>query len=522
MGREKYGMNGLLPSRVETIDEQADRVLAQVDELADAYNQHRFLMSIYSTNRTLFFNAISRDVKKLLPVIYTPTIAEAVKKFSQHYFNPKDAVYLSVNEPDQIEQVLKNGAADLSEVKLMVITDGEGVLGIGDWGINGAAISIGKLAVYTVAAGLDPSEVLPIVIDAGTNNQALLDAPSYLGLKEQRVHGEEYLHYIDQFVQTAARLFPNVLFHWEDFGREHADVILNTYRQTLCTFNDDIQGTGIMMVAALNSVVKVTEAPLSEHTVLIFGAGTAGIGIADTIYSELVNKGLEAEEAKKRIVLYDRYGLIHSEQKELTSGQKRYAVDKDSLASIPGNLLETIHLIKPTVLIGCSGQTDAFSEEVVKAMQTHTNRPAIFPISNPSELAEAKAEDIIKWTDGNGLVVTGSPTEPIVYKGVTYQIGQANNALLYPGLGQGLIITRAHHVTDGILLAAAHSVNEMLDLSKPGEALLPDVSKLREVSKLVATAVITKAVEDKVSRVPIKEPAEAVEESIWEPVYKSV
>lgn len=479
-------------------------------------------MSVYSTNRTLFFHVVSHHVKELLPVIYTPTIAKGVKEFSNDYVDPKDAVYLSVNEPEKIEQILKNGTKDLSEVKLMVITDGEGVLGIGDWGINGAAISIGKLAVYTVSAGIDPSEVLPVVIDAGTNNQDLQNDPGYLGDKHSRVHGEDYLDYIDRFVQTASRLFPNALFHWEDFGREHAEIILNKYRQSICTFNDDIQGTGIMMVAALNSVVKITEKPLSDHSILIFGAGTAGVGVADMIYTELINKGLEPEEAKKRIVLYDRYGVIHSGQENLTSGQKRYAVNSETLVSIPDSLVASIHAFKPTVLIGSSGQTDAFSEEVVKAMSLYSDRPAVFPISNPSELAEARAEDIIKWTDGKALVVTGSPTEPFVYNGCTYHIGQANNALLYPGLGHGLIISRAHHVTDGMLLAAAHSINEMQDLSDQGVALLPDVSQLRDVSKLVATAVVAKAVEENINGVSVADPAEAVDANRWEPNYQTL
>lgn len=458
----------------------------------------------------------------MLPIIYTPTIAEAVREYSRTYATPKDAVYLSVNEPERIEQSLKNGTADLSNIKLMVITDGEGVLGIGDWGINGAAISIGKLAVYTVAAGIDPSEVLPVVIDAGTNNQGLLDAPNYLGNKHKRIHGDEYLNYIDQFVQTASRLFPNVLFHWEDFGRDHAETILNKYRHSLCTFNDDIQGTGIMMVAALNSVVKITQKPLSEQAILIFGAGTAGVGIADMICAELINQGLSDEEAKKRIVLYDRYGVVHSGQDHLTSGQKRYAIKTGTLGSLPSSLLATIHEFKPTVLIGSSGQKGAFSEDVVKAMATYTDRPAIFPISNPSELAEASAEDLINWTEGKALVVTGSPTEPIQYRGCAYHIGQANNALLYPGLGQGLVLTHAHRVTDGILLAAAHSINEMLDLSAKGTALLPDVAKLKEVSKLVATAVVTRVIEENLNGRPIANPSAAVEKSLWQPAYRSL
>ncbi|GAB2480196.1 NAD-dependent malic enzyme [Alkalibacterium psychrotolerans] len=517
--RKQYNLQGLIPSKVESIEEQEQKILNQLNKLETPIDKHHYLMSIYADNRTLFFYTIERHVKEMLPIIYTPTIAEAVRGFSEKYSSFQDAAYLSVNEPENLESSLRNAAKDLKDVKLMVITDGEGVLGIGDWGINGAAISIGKLAVYTVAAGINPSQVLPVVIDAGTNNAELLKSPDYLGHKQNRLEGESYLSFIEKFVQTATQLFPHVLLHWEDFGRGHAEEILNTYSQSHCTFNDDIQGTGIMMVAALNSVVKITRKPLSDQKIMIFGAGTAGVGIADMIYMELLAKGLSSEEAKQRIVLYDRYGVIHTGQSNLTKGQSRYVIPEEILPAISDSLLEAVHAFKPTVLIGSSGQTGAFSKEVIKAMYQYNSRPAVFPISNPSELAEAKAEDIIKWTEGNGLVVTGSPTEPFEYGEHTYAIGQANNALLYPGLGQGLVLTESHHVTDGMLLAAAHSINDMQDFSEPGEALLPDVSQLREVSKLVATAVVKKAVEDKVNRVSIDDPEKVVEENTWGAEY---
>lgn len=517
--RKKYKLEGLLPSKVESIEEQEQKILKHLRQLKTSFEKHTYLMSIYRENRTLFFYTIEKHIKDLLPIIYTPTIAEAVRRFSDSYASFQDAAYLSVNEPENVEQSLQNAAKHLKDVKLMVITDGEGVLGIGDWGINGAAISIGKLAVYTVAAGIDPSQVLPVVIDAGTNNSDLLKSPAYLGHKQNRLEGEDYLSFIDSFVGTATRLFPHVLLHWEDFGRGHAEEILNRYSESRCTFNDDIQGTGIMMVAALNSVVKITQTPLSEQKIMIFGAGTAGVGIADMIYMELMSKGLTSEEAKQRIILYDRYGVVHTEQEDVTKGQARYAIEKASVPEMPDSLLDAVHVFKPTVLIGSSGQKDAFSKEVVEAMHQYTSRPAVFPISNPSELAEAKAEDIIKWTEGNGLVVTGSPTKPFEYGEHTFAIGQANNALLYPGLGQGLVLTKAHHVTDGMLLAAAHSINDMQDFSEPGEALLPDVSQLRAVSKLVATAVVKKAAEDKVNRVSIDDPEKVVAENIWRAEY---
>lgn len=517
--RQIYQLDGLLPSKVETIEEQGIRVRARLETLEDAYDKHRYLMSLYSSNRTLFFHVIDQQVKELLPVIYTPTIAEAVRRFSSDFLESSEAVYLPVNEPEKMADRLKQGADRLSGVKLMVITDGEGVLGIGDWGINGAAIAIGKLAVYTAAAGLDPSSVLPVVIDAGTANATLLDSPDYLGLKQKRLTGEKYLEFIDQFVTTASDLFPNVLFHWEDFGLRHAETILQKYRDKICTFNDDIQGTGIMIVAALNSVVSVTQKPLKDQTIMIFGAGTAGVGIADTITSDLMHKGLSEAEARAHIYLFDRHGLIHSDYPELTSGQKRYTLSGDSLDTLPEDLSEAVAMIQPTVLVGSSGQTGAFTEEVIRTMADHTDRPAVFPISNPSELAEAKAEDIIKWTGGQGLVVTGSPTDPFDYDGHTFTIGQANNALLYPGLGHGLITSQAEKVSDGVLLAAAHSINDMLDLSQHGSALLPDVTLLKAVSKTVSTAVVEQVVREQLNTRSVTDAEKIVVENNWVPEY---
>ncbi|SFC05389.1 malate dehydrogenase (oxaloacetate-decarboxylating) [Alkalibacterium subtropicum] len=518
--REVFSLEGRLPPAIQTIDEQSDNFLRKLSGMGTDYDKHRYLMNLYADNRTLFFYIVENNIKKLLPIIYTPTIAEAVKHFSKDNDQARDAVYISTAKPDKIKSALENSTKNLSVIKLMVITDGEGVLGMGDWGINGAAISIGKLAVYTVAAGLNPQEVLPVVIDAGTNNEELLNDTYYLGNRQKRISGEPYLKFIDQFISIASELFPNVLFHWEDFGIRHAQLILDKYRDKLCTFNDDIQGTGIMMVSALNSVEKITQKKLTDHTIMIFGAGTAGIGIADLILAELKDKGMPEEEAKQRIYLYDRHGIVHSEMKGATAGQQRYAQAKDRFERLPDTLEEAVEAVKPTILIGSSGQSGAFSKDVVEHMHKYTERPAIFPISNPASLAEAKAVDIVNWTKGKGLVVTGSPSEPVEYEGVTYVIGQANNALLYPGLGLGLVTAQAKRVTDSVLLSAAHAVNDIQDLSEEGTALLPDVSRLREVSDRVAEAVINKVIEENLNQVDISDSAEAVRQNSWEAVYR--
>lgn len=520
--RASFSLEGQLPPAIQTIEEQAENCLKKLDELESDYNKHRYLMELYSINRTLFFYIVENNIKELLPIIYTPTIAEAVKQFSSDYGCPKDAVYISTAKPDKIKASLENGTKKLSDVKLMVITDGEGVLGIGDWGINGAAIAIGKLAVYTVSAGLNPQEVLPIVIDAGTNNEELRNDPQYLGTRQKRLSGEPYLEFIDQFVNIASELFPNVLFHWEDFGIRHAQLILDKYRDKLCTFNDDIQGTGIMMVSALNSVEKITQKKLNDHTIMIFGAGTAGIGIADLILAELKDKGMPEEEAKQRIYLYDRHGIVHFEMKGATAGQQRYAQAKDRFERLPKTLEEAVEAVKPTILIGSSGQSGAFSKDVVEHMHKYAERPAIFPISNPASLAEAKAEDIISWTKGKGLVVTGSPSEPVEFEGVTYAIGQANNALLYPGLGLGLVTAQAKRLTDSVLLSAAHAVNDIQNLSEEGTALLPDVSRLREVSDRVAETVIKKVIEEELNQIAISDLSESLRKNSWKAAYREL
>ncbi|WP_315073944.1 NAD-dependent malic enzyme [uncultured Clostridium sp.] len=519
--RKKYELVGLLPNAVRTIEEQEKVIYERTKSFEDNLEKHLFLMNLYDTNRTLFYYVLGKHVTELLPVIYTPTIGDAVINYSRKYDTPKDAVFISVDNIGDIRKAIEASLGDLDEIKLIVVTDGEGVLGIGDWGVQGVDISIGKLAVYTVAAGINPRNVLPVVIDAGTNNEKLLNDPLYLGNKHKRIVGEKYDDFIEEFVKVSIELFPEVLLHWEDFGRGNASRILEKYRDKICTFNDDIQGTGVMMVSALNAVAKVTNIPVKEHRVLVFGGGTAGIGVSDQILLEKVRSGLSEEEAKKHFYIVDRYGLVTEEMEELTEGQKKYARGKDEFKAPLTDLAQIVEEVKPTVLIGTSGVPGAFTEAVVKNMAKVNDRPAIMPISNPTKLCEAKAEDIIKWSDGRALVVTGSPSDPVEYKGVTYKIGQANNALLYPGLGFGIIVAKAKTVTDNMLSAAAHGIASLQDLSKLGAAMLPPVAKLREASKLVATAVVKQAIKDCVNRAAVTEEnaMEMVEREIWEPNY---
>ncbi|MCL2114481.1 MAG: NAD-dependent malic enzyme [Streptococcaceae bacterium] len=516
--RTRLHLHGLLPAAVETLSEQVNRACKKLSALTENYAKNQYLMSIYNSNRTLYYAIVGAYTEELLPVIYTPTIADAVTHFSRDFVLPHDAAYLDTAHPERIEEALKSATASLDAVDVMVITDGEGVLGIGDWGVGGVMISVGKLAVYTVASGLDPRRVLPVVIDNGTANPELLADPDYIGKKVERKTGGEYLAYIDEFVKVASQLFPDVLFHWEDFGRGNAATILETYQDKITTFNDDIQGTGIMMAAAVYAVAEVTEKTIDAHRYLIFGGGTAGIGIADQIRCELMLTGLTESEAYDKIYIVDRFGLVTQSLSALTEGQKRYARREPLLAGL-SVLTEIIEAVKPSVLIGCSGQPGAFTEEAVRKMLDFNERPAILPISNPTKLCEATAEDLIKWTNGKALVVTGSPSSPVFFEGHTYVIGQANNALLYPGLGLGIVVAKASTVTENMLSKAAGAISSLQDLSQLGAPILPPLKFVREASRYVAQAVVQAAIDDGVATRKIQDVQKAVEQEIWSPRY---
>ncbi|EAG5578006.1 NAD-dependent malic enzyme [Listeria monocytogenes] len=522
--RASYQLDGLLPPIIETIEQQAVRIETQIENLETPLHKHQLLTNLYNENRTLYYYVVTKNVTDYLPIIYTPTIGDAVIQYHKEYTAPDEALFIDAFAPEKLSASIKNYAKNNPNIDMIVITDGEGVLGIGDWGVNGVKIAVGKLAVYTVAAGLAPDRVLPVVIDAGTNNETLLNDPLYLGNKRPRLSESEYDAFIASFVNVMKEVFPKAILHWEDFGRANASRILHNYRDKICTFNDDIQGTGAMVVAAVLATIQVSKIPLSEQKIIIFGAGTAGIGIADQLSAQWMREtGLPFETAKKHFYLVDRNGLVLDNMTDLTTGQKKYAHPSTEWSNVPTDTLENLmEAVHPTMLIGCSGVTGAFKESIVKKMTQYTERPAILPLSNPTKLAEATASDLIQWTDGKALIVTGSPSKPVEYQHTTYEIGQANNALLYPGLGLGAIVTRAKYITDGMLAAASMAVAEQISPNKAGAALLPHVRTLRETSRAVAIAVANQAIKENIHQVELTNVTEAIEREMWQPIYKGV
>ncbi|EIZ2207902.1 NAD-dependent malic enzyme [Listeria monocytogenes] len=522
--RASYQLDGLLPPIIETIEQQAVRIETQIENLETPLHKHQLLTNLYNENRTLYYYVVTKNVTDYLPIIYTPTIGDAVIQYHKEYTAPDEALFIDAFAPEKLSASIKNYAKNNPNIDMIVITDGEGVLGIGDWGVNGVKIAVGKLAVYTVAAGLAPDRVLPVVIDAGTNNETLLNDPLYLGNKRPRLSESEYDAFIASFVNVMKGVFPKAILHWEDFGRANASRILHNYRDKICTFNDDIQGTGAMVVAAVLATIQVSKIPLSEQKIIIFGAGTAGIGIADQLSAQWMREtGLPFESAKKHFYLVDRNGLVLDNMTDLTTGQKKYAHPSTEWSNVPTDTLENLmEAVHPTMLIGCSGVTGAFKESIVKKMTQYTERPAILPLSNPTKLAEATASDLIQWTDGKALIVTGSPSKPVEYQHTTYEIGQANNALLYPGLGLGALVTRAKYITDGMLAAASMAVAEQISPNKAGAALLPHVRTLRETSRAVAIAVANQAIKENIHQVELTNVTEAIEREMWQPIYKGV
>lgn len=518
--RKELELIGLLPPQIQTIEEQAEQVYAQYKSKEPLINKRRFLMEIFDTNRTLFYYLFSQHVVEFMPIVYDPVIAENIENYSELYVNPQNAVYLSIDSPETIEESLKNATKD-REIRLIVVTDAEGILGIGDWGTNGVDISVGKLMVYTAAAGIDPKSVLPVVLDAGTNRETLLEDKLYLGNRHKRVYGDKYYDFVDKFVQTAEKLFPRLYLHFEDFGRSNAANVLHKYWKTYPVFNDDIQGTGIITLAGILGALKISGEKLTDQKYMCFGAGTAGAGIADRIYQEMLQQGLSEDEARSRFYLVDKQGLLFDDIDDLTPEQRPFARKRAEFtnANELTNLEAAVKAVKPTILVGTSTQPNTFTETIVKEMASYTARPIIFPLSNPTKLAEATAENLIKWTDGKALIATGIPADPVEYNGVTYEIGQANNALIYPALGLGAIASTAKLMTNEMISKAAHSLGGIVDTTKPGAATLPPVSKLTEFSQRVAEAVGQCAVDQKLNREDITDIKAAIEKIKWIPKY---
>ena len=519
--RKELGLIGLLPPYIQTIEEQAAQTYAQMQTKVNNLEKRLFLMEIFNTNRTLFYYLFSQHLEEFNPIVYDPTIADTIEGYSDLFVEPQYAGYLDINHPENIEETLKN-AADNRDIRLIVVTDAEGILGIGDWGVNGVDISVGKLMVYTGAAGIDPSMVLPLVIDAGTNREELRNNPNYLGNRHERVRGERYYEFIDQFVQTAERLFPKLYLHWEDFGRMNAANILEKYRKNIPTFNDDIQGTGIVTLGGIFGAMDITGEKLVDQVYLCYGGGTAGAGIASRVLREMVSQGLSEEEAYERFFMVDKQGLLFDDMDDLTPEQKPFAKNRANFPNADKltDLLEVVKTVKPTILVGTSTKPNTFTKEIVEAMCQNTERPCIFPLSNPTKLAEASAEDLIVWSDGRAFVATGIPSDNVIYKGVEYIIGQANNALIYPGLGLGVLASEASLLTDEMIGAAAHSLSGITDITKPGAPVLPPFKYVADVSIKVAEAVAKKAQEQGLARAQKKDMAKAVRDFKWIPKYK--
>src|SRR5579859_7841642 len=524
--RATFGLTGLLPAAVTTLDEQVKRAYLQYQQQPDDPRKNIYLNMLQDSNEVLFYKLLSEHMYEMLPVIYDPTVAVAIEQYSLEYRRPR-GIYLSIDHPERIEESFRNFGAGPDDIDLLVATDAEEILGIGDWGVGGIQISVGKLAVYTAAAGIDPARVIPVMLDVGTNRESLLNDPFYLGNRHSRVRGERYDAFIDAYVKTVTRLFPNALLHWEDFGPSNGRRILEKYRQQVCTFNDDMQGTGAITLAGIFSALRISGQPLRDQRVVIFGSGTAGIGNADQIRAAMIAEGLSKEEATRHFWCVDIQGLLTDDMgSALRDFQMPYARPASEVSNwkhdMPGggiSLAEVVARVHPTMLIGTSTAPGTFTEAIVKDMAAHTERSIIFPLSNPTSLMEASAADLLTWTNGKALVATGIPSRPFTYKGATYAIGQANNALLYPGLGLGTIVARARHISDGMFMAAARAVASLVDPNLPGASLLPHVDNLRTVSATVAVEVAKTAASEKLARVELTNVIQQVQDAMWQPEY---
>jgi len=524
--RATFGLTGLLPQAVTTLDEQVKRAYLQYQQQPDDPRKNIYLNMLQDSNEVLFYKLLSEHMYEMLPVIYDPTVAIAIEQYSLEYRRPR-GVYLSIDHPERVEESFRNLGAGPDDIDLLVATDAEEILGIGDWGVGGIQISVGKLAVYTAAAGIDPARVIPVMLDVGTNRESLLNDPLYIGNRHARVRGERYDAFIDTYIKTATKLFPKALLHWEDFGPSNARRILEKYRHQICTFNDDVQGTGAITLAAIYTALRVAGTSIRDQRVVIFGAGTAGSGNADQIRIAMMQAGLSKEEATRRFWCVDIQGLLLDNMGDaLRDFQVPYARPasevKDWKHDMPQggiSLAEVVRQVHPTMLIGTSTAPGTFTESIVKEMAAHTERPIIFPLSNPTQLMEASAGNLITWTDGRALVATGIPSHPVTYKGITYVIGQANNALLYPGLGLGTIVARARQVSDGMFTAAAKAVADQVDAKQPGASLLPHVDNLRAVSATVAVEVAKTAASEKLARVELTNVIQQVQDAMWQPQY---
>jgi len=527
--RKALGLTGLLPPDISTLEEQAKRAYIQYERLPDALSKNIYLTALHDRNEVLFYRLFSEHLREMIPIVNDLTVGMAMEQYNHECRRPR-GVYLSIDHAEGIEEAFASLNMAPSDVDLILATDAEQILGIGDWGVGGIEVSIGKLAIYTAAGGIDPARVIPVMLDVGTNRESLLEDATYIGNRHARIRGERYDSFIEAYVRVVTRLFPNALLQWEDFEAGNGRRILEKYRDRICTFNDDMQGTGAITLAAAISAVRVCGTPLRNQRVVIFGAGTAGIGIADQIRHAMVSEGLSNEEAARRFWCVDRQGLLTTDMagqlREYQAAYARPAAEckgwRHGANGAGASLAEVVFRVRPTMLIGASTVSGSFTEEIVKEMAAHTERPIIFALSNPPVRAEAIPADLIAWTDGRGLIATGSPFAPITYRGVTYVVAQVNNAMLYPGLGLGAIASRASRISNGMIAAAASAVSSLVTVRQPGASLLPHIDDLRSVSATVAVAVAETADAEGLARVQFADLVQQVQDAMWRPQYRRI
>jgi malate dehydrogenase (oxaloacetate-decarboxylating) len=527
--RTALGLNGLLPPDVGTLKSQVARAYIQYERLPDALSKNIYLTTLHDRNEVLFYRLFSEHLREMIPIVNDLTVGMAMEQYHHECRRPR-GVYLSIDHPDGIEEAFANFGASCGDIDLILATDAEQVLGIGDWGVGGIEVSIGKLAIYTAAGGIDPTRVIPVMLDVGTNRESLLNDPTYIGNRHARIRGPRYDAFIDAYVKVAIRLFPSALLQWEDFAPGNGRRILEKYRDRICTFNDDMQGTGAITLAAAISAVRVCGTPLRNQRVVIFGAGTAGIGIADQLCNNMVREGLSKEDAVKRFWLVDRQGLLTADMaSELGEYQVAYArpAAESKAWRHDGegggvDLAEVVRRVNPTMLIGASTVAGSFTEAIVKEMAAHTERPIVFALCTPPARAAANPADLIAWTDGRALIATGGSFPPVTHKGVTYVIGQANNAMLYPGLALGAIVSRAFRISNGMFAAAANAVSSLVAVRQQGASLLPHIDDLRSVSATVAVAVAEAAVAEGLAGVKFDDIVQQVQDAMWQADYREI
>ena len=523
--RRKFNLFGLIPDAIETIDEQSHRSYQQYSAFNNEINKHIYLRNIQDTNETLFYHLISNHLTEMMPIIYTPTVGEACQRFSDIYRRHR-GIFISYPDRDYIDEILHN--VNRRNVKIIVITDGERILGLGDQGIGGMGIPIGKLSLYTACGGISPAYTLPITLDIGTNNKQLINDPLYMGYRQPRISGEEYYNFVDMVIQAIQRRWPKVLIQFEDFAQKNAMPLLEKYRDKICCFNDDIQGTAAVTIGSLIAASRATTKQLKDQIIAFLGAGSAGCGIAERIISQMMREGLSEVEARKRIFMVDRYGLITENQPNLLDFQYKLAQKLDNTALLQNkndaiSLLDVVKYAKPTVLIGVSGQPGLFTKDVIEALVENTEYPIVFPLSNPTCRAEAVPSDIIEWTKGKAIIATGSPFAPVLYQDQIYNISQCNNSYIFPGIGLGVIASGAQKVTENMLMAAANALADCSPkLQNPKADLLPDLSQIQQISRIIALKVAQAAMHDEIApKISLIDLQQKIEDNFWKAKYRT-